>query len=186
MYSRMRSSPYTSTVLKTLAWMPVAIFFVDRGFSCATVDGRSMQPTFNPDANTKQSDVVLLNKWAATDHVFKRGEVVTLTSPTHPDHKIIKRIIALPGDTVKPLRSGQKPVRVPKGHCWVEGDEAFHSKDSNSFGTVPIGLINAKVTRILWPPSRFGPVDKKQWPVDRVQMGFIRTGSNEEDFWKVN
>ncbi|KAI8337516.1 peptidase S24/S26A/S26B/S26C, partial [Chlamydoabsidia padenii] len=143
---------------KALAWVPVALFFVDHGFSYATVEGRSMQPTFNPDTNMKQRDVVLLNKWAVTDHTFKRGEVVTLTSPTDPNHSIIKRIIALQGDTVKPLRSDKKSVRVPKGHCWVEGDEAFHSKDSNSFGTVPVGLINAKVTRILWPPSRFGPV----------------------------
>lgn len=29
-------------------------------------------------------------------------------------------------------------VNVPKGHCWVEGDEAFHSRDSNSFGTVSL------------------------------------------------
>lgn len=46
-----------------------------------------------------------------------------------------KRIIALPGDTVLPLRKDEA-IPVPAGHAWVEGDEAFHSRDSNSFGTV--------------------------------------------------
>ncbi|KAI8084947.1 mitochondrial inner membrane protease subunit 2 [Halteromyces radiatus] len=180
MYSRLRSNPYTSSVLKALPWIPVVVFFVDHGFSYATVEGRSMQPTFNPDTNMLQRDIVLLNKWAATDHEFSRGEIVTLISPTEPKRIITKRIIALQGDTVKPLRS-DKLVRVPRGHCWVEGDEAFHSKDSNSFGTVPIALINAKVTRILWPPSRFGAVEKKPLS-DRVQIGFIQPGK-DEDFW---
>ncbi|SAM06007.1 hypothetical protein [Absidia glauca] len=180
MYSRLRSNPYASSALKALAWFPVVVFFVDHGFSYATVEGRSMQPTFNPDTNLLRRDVVLLNKWATTNHEFHRGEVVTMTSPTNPKSVITKRIIALQGDTVKPLRSDKK-VRVPKGHCWVEGDEAFHSIDSNSFGTAPVGLIHAKVTRILWPPSRFGPVEKRPLS-NRVQTGFIKPGI-EEDFW---
>lgn len=56
-------------------------------------------------------------------------------SPTDPKRIITKRIIALPGDMVQPLRKDEE-VPIPAGHCWVEGDEAFHSKDSNSFGPV--------------------------------------------------
>ncbi|CAO3644518.1 unnamed protein product [Cunninghamella blakesleeana] len=180
MYAKLKSSPYTKAVLKGIAWVPAVIFFVDHGFSYATVEGKSMQPTFNPNTSMLQRNVVLLNKWSATDHEFERGEVVTLTSPTDPKCTITKRIIALQGDTVKPLRSDTK-VQIPKGHCWVEGDEAFHSIDSNSFGTVPIALINAKVTKILWPPSRFGPVNKKSLS-DRVEIGFIKPGK-DEDIW---
>jgi hypothetical protein len=43
MYSRLRSNPYASSALKALAWFPVVVFFVDHGFSYATVEGRSMQ-----------------------------------------------------------------------------------------------------------------------------------------------
>ncbi|RKP22451.1 hypothetical protein SYNPS1DRAFT_31954 [Syncephalis pseudoplumigaleata] len=25
-------------------------------------------------------------------------------------------------------------ITVPRGHCWVEGDDPFHSRDSNAFG----------------------------------------------------
>lgn len=56
-------------------------------------------------------------------------------SPTDPKSIITKRVLALPGDTIKPLRK-KDPVAVPEGHVWVEGDEAFHSRDSNAFGPV--------------------------------------------------
>lgn len=46
-------------------------------------------------------------------------------------------------------------VRVPEGHCWVEGDHTGHSMDSNSFGPVSLGLVTAKATHIIWPPSRW-------------------------------
>lgn len=54
---------------------------------------------------------------------------------------ITKRIIGLPGDIVQHLRKKDKQVRIPQGHCWIEGDEAFHSKDSNSFGPVSYFLF---------------------------------------------
>ncbi|KAL1928066.1 hypothetical protein VTP01DRAFT_2982 [Rhizomucor pusillus] len=172
-------STLRTSAIRALAWFPVIMFVADHGFSYGTIDGRSMQPTFNPDTNMLWRDRVLLNKWAVTDHKFERGEVVTLTSPTNPKCTITKRIIALEGDTVIPLRNRDNPVYVPKGHCWVEGDEAFHSRDSNSFGTVPMGLITAKVTYILWPFSRFGPVEKR--PVsDRVTIGSVRLGRDDE------
>ncbi|KAI8085737.1 peptidase S24/S26A/S26B/S26C [Thamnidium elegans] len=174
-FSKLKGNPYTASVITALTWVPVAIFFVDHGYSYATVSGRSMQPTFNPDSNLMRKDIVLLNKWSTTDHKFDRGQVVTLTSPVDPKLLIIKRIIALPGDTVKPLRKDEA-VPIPAGHAWVEGDEAFHSRDSNAFGTVPIGLISAKVTYILWPPSRFGPVEKKPVNKDRVQMNVFKPG----------
>lgn len=46
-------------------------------------------------------------------------------------------------------------IRVPEGHCWVEGDHTGSSMDSNSFGPVSLGLITARATCIVWPPSRW-------------------------------
>ncbi|KAI9487443.1 MAG: peptidase S24/S26A/S26B/S26C [Benjaminiella poitrasii] len=179
-FSRLRANPYTASILRALPWVPVAIFFVDHGYSYAVISGRSMQPTFNPDSNMLKKDIVLLDKWTKTDNHFERGEVVTLKSPVNPKCTITKRIIALPGDKIHPLRKNNETVPVPEGHVWVEGDEAFHSRDSNSFGPVPIALINAKVTFILWPPSRFGPVEKKPVNKDRVQTNAFRAGVNLE------
>lgn len=48
-----------------------------------------------------------------------------------------KRIVALEGDLVTPLPpSGPTPVRIPPGHCWVEGDSRFNTRDSNTYGPV--------------------------------------------------
>lgn len=36
--------------------------------------------------------------------------------------------------------SGPTPVRIPAGHCWVEGDSRFNTKDSNTYGPVCFSL----------------------------------------------
>lgn len=58
-------------------------------------------------------------------------------SPTEPHIRIIKRVVAVANEVVQTLPPYSLPmVRVPEGHIWVEGDEYFHSKDSNTFGPV--------------------------------------------------
>ena len=51
---------------------------------------------------------------------------------------------------------------MPKGQVWMEGDEMFHSVDSNTYGPVPIALITSKVTYIVWPPTRAGRVQVEE------------------------
>lgn len=36
-------------------------------------------------------------------------------------------------------------LQVPKGHCWVVGDNLAWSRDSRLFGPVPMALIKGKV-----------------------------------------
>lgn len=42
-FTRLKGHPYLGAFLSALPWMPVAIFFVDHGYSYARVSGRSMQ-----------------------------------------------------------------------------------------------------------------------------------------------
>ncbi|KAG0295412.1 hypothetical protein BGZ96_011785 [Linnemannia gamsii] len=91
--------------------------------------------------------------------------VLQLDDNSHPDQPkkvVIKRIVALEGDVVQ-TRSPypETHVRVPRGHCWVEGDELFHSKDSNHYGPVPLGLVRSKVEYVLYPLNRFGKIPDK-------------------------
>lgn len=74
-------------------------------------------------------------------------------SPSDPKTLLIKRLIALPNTLVRTLPPyPESTVRVPAGHCWIEGDERFHTRDSNTFGPVPLGLVESKVEYIVWPP----------------------------------
>ena len=34
------------------------------------------------------------------------------------------------------IENGEEWCIVPKGHVWIEGDNYFHSRDSNTFGPV--------------------------------------------------
>lgn len=63
--------------------------------------------------------------------------LLTVRSPTDPRSWVIKRVIATEGDVVETRPTyPERVVVVPQNHLWVEGDEAFHSKDSNSYGPV--------------------------------------------------
>ncbi|KAF9910253.1 hypothetical protein EC991_006982 [Linnemannia zychae] len=145
-----------------LPWVPVGLYFTEHGYSLGTVHGRSMQPTLNPDSNRLAKDVVLFNHWAIDRYDFNIGDVVTLRHPDIPERTVIKRIVALEGDVVQTRAPyPEAHVRVPRGHCWVEGDELFHSRDSNHYGPVPLGLVRSKVEYVLYPFNRFGKIPDK-------------------------
>lgn len=74
-------------------------------------------------------------------------------SPVNPSTLLIKRLVALPHSIVRTLAPyPESTVRVPQGSCWIEGDERYHSRDSNTFGPVPLGLVDSRVDWVLWPP----------------------------------
>lgn len=122
-----------------LGWIPVAAFITSHLYSIGNVTGGSMSPTFNgphhiASAANARSDVVLLNRTVKYKHnELRTGDIVTLISPLDPRLLLTKRIIALPGDTVRVWVSGAgrtalagrwTRIKVPPGHVWVEGDAA--------------------------------------------------------------
>lgn len=46
-------------------------------------------------------------------------------------------------------------VQVPRGHCWVHGDNLDNSRDSRHYGPVPLGLIKGKVVARVWPDPKW-------------------------------
>ena len=85
-------------------------------------------------------------------------------SPNHPEKLAIKRIIALEGDVVYTRAPCPHPtVQIPINHVWVEGDNRDKSLDSNSYGPIPISLIQGKITHVLLPWKSSGPIHWRQF-----------------------
>lgn len=110
--------------------------------------------------------------------------LIIRSSIEDPKQINVKRVIGLPGDKVSHLTSsmiqfqihyqittrGRNPGRevvIPEGRIWIEGDESFRSRDSNTYGPVPMGCVHGKVVGILWPFSRLGRLDDREKRYER-------------------
>ena len=151
------------------------------------VDGNSMDPTLQNDQR------VFVNKFVYFDPIVfksnlnlsfdstlnpKRGDVVVFDPPFPYDasgKQFVKRIIAIPGDTIenssgiilvngKPFGndfgttseiSEVPKTLVPEGYYYVLGDNRNSSNDSRNFGFVPRTSIIGRVWVIYWPFSNF-------------------------------
>lgn len=151
--------PHLKTAIATLTWFPVLFVALDHVYQPCHIAGLSMAPTFNPATDTTARDIVLVQKFnLKRPDSLGRGDVVMFRSPTDPEKLVTKRVVGLQGDVVIP-RSALYPkaqALIPRNHLWVEGDNAFHSVDLNSFGPISQALVVGKVVSILWPLLRFG------------------------------
>ena len=137
----------------------------------------SMLPTI------QLNDMALANKL-----IYKIGvkpkykEIVVFNDPEGEYPQLIKRVIAVGGQTVdlkdgavyvdgkklnEPYTHGEAsgpipgssitfPYTVPAGDVWVMGDNRTNSADSRRFGAVPISEVYGRAWWIYWPLSDFG------------------------------
>lgn len=120
------------------------------GIQLISVKGSSMEPTLAPKGNW-----VLFSRYPTT---LQRGSVVVSVSPEDPNCLVVKRIVGLPHDTLEARRGRRGPlerITVPKGHVWLEGDNASASHDSRSYGPVPLGLVQGAVLCKVGSPAWF-------------------------------
>ncbi|BAH91995.1 Os03g0147900, partial [Oryza sativa Japonica Group] len=110
--------------------------------------------------------VVLAERSCLQKYQFSHGDVVLFKCPSDHRELFVKRLIALPGEWMQ-LPGTPDIIKIPEGHCWVEGDNAACSWDSRSFGPIPLGLIKGRVAHVIWPPSKIGRVDTKM-PENRI------------------
>lgn len=119
--------------------------------------GPSMRPTLNGTG-----DIVLVENITPLLHMLRPGQIVIAKSPSKPGLTVCKRIVGMEGDIVHPSKKypseKRKPVRVPKGKVWLEGDNPYDSTDSRDYGPVSMNLIKGRVIWKLWPIMEMGPL----------------------------
>jgi signal peptidase I len=131
------------------------------------------------DAN--RGDIIVFREPGATsddEPLVPRlvGEVLQTIGVQRPSEtELIKRVVGLPGERVRAvggvvqidgrplvepyLPDGARtnnfgPVRVPKGHVFVLGDNRSNSQDSRIIGTIPVESIVGRAIARVWPPQR--------------------------------
>uniref|UniRef100_A0A7S2G0Y4 Mitochondrial inner membrane protease subunit n=1 Tax=Haptolina brevifila TaxID=156173 RepID=A0A7S2G0Y4_9EUKA len=55
-------------------------------------------------------------------------------------------------------------VVIPRGQCWLEGDNAYDSTDSRYYGPVPLALVRGVVFLKLWPFREAGWISRTKPP----------------------
>ncbi|MBA7585046.1 Signal peptidase IB [subsurface metagenome] len=154
----------------TLA-LAVAIFFVLQiSVQSFVIVGSSMRPTFH------DSQRILINKIVYNFHEPERGDVIVFHPPDNEQADYIKRIIALPGDTIE-IKDGRVYVNgnkldepyiialpsyttkfreISEDKYFVLGDNRNNSNDSHTGWLVPRQNIIGKAWLSIWPPSEWG------------------------------
>jgi len=134
------------------------------------VNGTSMYDTLN------HKDTMILNKIDVKINKLERFDIVVIETG---DTYIIKRVIGLPGETIK-YQNGKlyingksvkdpyykndntsdfESVKIPKNHYYVLGDNRTDSIDSRIIGPVSLESIKGTTKLIIFPFRNFGIVD---------------------------
>ncbi len=128
----------------------------------------------------ESSQFLLVNKLAYVAGEPERGDVIVFRSPRNPSEDLVKRVVALPSETVE-IRNGfvlvdgrrldevlyleatvtsdMSAVDVPANAYFVMGDNRAQSSDSRRIGSIAAGSIVGRVWLVYWPPGDFGLLD---------------------------
>ncbi len=138
------------------------------------VEGTSMTPLLS------DQERIFINKFVYRFEPIERGDVVVFWYPLDRSKSFIKRVVALPSETVE-IRQGRVyvngkrleepyvppqfadlsnygPLRVSADEYFLMGDHRSSSNDSRVFGPVPSRYIYGKAVFAYWPVERFGTI----------------------------
>ncbi len=137
------------------------------------VNGRSMDPTL------KDRDYLIVDELSYHLREPHRGEVIIFRYPLDTKQHFVKRLIGVPGDTVKIINGSVTVITkegetiklddsyvtnhsyeslvdivVPEGQLFVMGDNRAESYDSRSWRFLPMKLATGRAIFRLYPFSK--------------------------------
>ncbi|MCD8494911.1 MAG: signal peptidase I [Candidatus Pacebacteria bacterium] len=161
-------------VIAAVIVIPVRVFIAQPFI----VSGTSMIPTF------EHRDYLIIDEISYRFREPQRGDVIVFRYPEQPSQFFIKRIIALPRETVRitdsvvTITSEEDPtgfileemylpentetlarnesLTLPDDYYFVMGDNRSFSSDSRIWGPLPRDLIVGKAWLRLWPLNNIG------------------------------
>jgi signal peptidase I len=160
---------WTRDLLIAIGLALVIIVFL---YQPVKVEGTSMAPLLS------DQERIFINKFVYRFEPIDRDDVVVFWYPLDRSKSFIKRVIALPGETVEIRRgtvfingraiaepyvppqyadvSDYGPMKVPRESYFVMGDHRISSNDSRVFGAVPSQFIYGRAVFAYWPVDHFG------------------------------
>jgi len=167
-------------VVAVLIVAPIRYFIFQPFF----VQGQSMEPNFF------QGDYLIIDQISYRFNDPQRGEVIVFGYPENPSQKYIKRIVGLPGETLK-IQEGKVYIIDREGsfhvleeseylsesiitlgdlqrdlgeeQYFVLGDNRSFSADSRRWGLLKEEYIIGRVFLRLWPFTNISKIDTPQY-----------------------
>ncbi|HVP48682.1 MAG TPA: signal peptidase I [Bryobacteraceae bacterium] len=170
-----------SGIFSALSWVRdlafsvlLAVILIVFIYQPVKVEGTSMMPALT------DQERIFINKFTYRfgSGNIERGDLVVFWFPLDRSKSYIKRVIALPGDTVQIdhgtvfVNGGQldepyvpseyrdqqslAPTTVPPDNYFVLGDHRSSSNDSRAWGTVERKYIYGKAVFVYWPLDKMG------------------------------
>jgi signal peptidase I len=165
-----------------LRWLGELVVLVGLAFVLAMgIRGFVVQPFWIPTGSMiptlEVDDRVLANKFVYRFSSPAPGDIVVFPSPNGDGSDLIKRVIAVEGQTID-IQNGQvfvdgealseefvneaapddstlaEPITVPTDHVFLMGDNRANSADSRVFGPQPESALLGKAFMVYWPPAR--------------------------------
>jgi signal peptidase I len=179
-------------VLETVVLAIILFLVINLISARVRVEGFSMTPTL------ENGEYVLISRLAYKVGDYKRGDIIVFRPPMYPDASFwqrlfglpgfddkyedyIKRIIGLPGETVR-IADGKVYINdiqliepyiavpinysnswtVPEGQLFVLGDNRNNSADSHAWGFLPEQNVLGKALVVYWPFANFMIIPSNQ------------------------
>ncbi|GAB5490372.1 MAG: signal peptidase I [Phototrophicaceae bacterium] len=179
---RLRIPSLVGEIVRTIIFVVVVTVLFDMAIPRSLVDGRSMQPTF------QDAERLIVSRLHYLVTLPDRGDIIVFNSvdENDPEVMLIKRVIGLPGETIRftdqnlyindvlvtedyineictEFRCADSETVLGEDEYFVMGDNRNNSQDSRRLGPIPLDHIVGRVVFRYWPLNRIAVIEHENY-----------------------